>query len=179
LVLVLVGVLVTVPVASAEGRGPCAHARSSIVAATQRQLDRAVLCLVNRRRRQIGLPRLKASGQLDRSAQSWTDFMVDHGDFSHGPNFGQRLTAVGFHWSRAGENIATGFPTAGSVVSAWMRSPGHCRNILAPTFAELGVGVSRRGIGDARGGTWTQDFGLRIGARAPSVNRGPADGCPY
>jgi uncharacterized protein YkwD len=175
----LVGLLVAVPAASADGRGHCAHARAPIAAATHRQLDRAVLCLVNRRRRRFGLPRLKPSGQLDRSAQGWTDFMVDRGDFSHGSNFGQRLTAVGFRWSRAGENIATGFPTSGSVLSGWMRSPGHCRNILAPTFADLGVGVSGRGIGDAGSGTWTQDFGLRIGARAPSDRWGPADGCPY
>jgi uncharacterized protein YkwD len=175
----LVGLLVAVPAASADGRGHCAHARAPIAAATRGQLDRAVLCLVNRRRRAFGLPRLRPNGQLDRSAQRWTDFMVDHGDFSHGSNFGQRLTAAGFRWSRAGENIATGFPTAASVLSGWMRSPGHCRNILAPTFADLGVGVSGRGIGDAGSGTWTQDFGLRIGARAPSGRWGPADGCPY
>jgi uncharacterized protein YkwD len=170
---------VSAPAAPAHGRGACLHARTPIAAATHRHLQRAVICLVNRRRRSFGLPRLTLSRQLDRSAQGWTDFMVDHDQFTHGSNLGQRLTAVGFHWSRAGENIATGFPTAGSVVGAWMRSPGHCRNILAPAFADLGVGVSPRGIGDAGSGTWTQDFGLRAGQRAPSGKWGPADGCPY
>jgi uncharacterized protein YkwD len=178
-VLVLVGLLVAAPAVSARGRGHCEHARTPIVAATHGELDRAVVCLVNRRRRGFGLPPLKPSPRLDRSAQGWTDFMVAHGDFSHGSNFGKRLTAVGFHWSRAGENIATGFPTAASVIRAWMASAGHCRNILAPTFGDLGVGVSARGIGDAGSGTWTQDFGLRLGARAPSGDWGPADGCPY
>ena len=156
-----------------------ASTRDPIAAATHGQLDRTVICLVNRRRREFALPPLKPSSRLDRSAQGWTDYMVARGDFSHGSNFGQRLSAVRFHWSQAGENIATGFPTAASVMGAWMRSRGHCRNILAPTFADLGVGVSQRGIGDAGSGTWSQDFGLRVGTRAPSGDWRPADRCPY
>ena len=64
-------------------RGHCRHARTPIVAATHRQLDRAVICLVNRQRRKFGLPRLRQSRRLDRSAQDWTNFMVSHDDFSH------------------------------------------------------------------------------------------------
>ena len=100
--------------------------------------------------------------------------MVSHDDFSHGSNFAGRITAAGFDWSTAGENIASGFPTAASVVRAWMGSEGHCRNILRPTFRNIGVGVSRSGIGRIRHGTWTEDFGLRAGSRAPSGELGPS-----
>jgi uncharacterized protein YkwD len=106
--------------------------------------------------------------------------MVRHGLFSHGANFSGRISAVGFNWSSVGENIATGFRTPAAVVRGWMGSPGHCRNILTPTFLDLGVGVSKRGVPGAGGaGTWTQDFGLPMSASAPSGNWGPADGCPY
>ena len=50
--------------ASAHAGGHCRHARTPIVAATHRQLDRAVICLVNRQRRNFGLPRLRQSRRL-------------------------------------------------------------------------------------------------------------------
>jgi uncharacterized protein YkwD len=164
---------------AASARG-CAHAHSSVFGASHRQLGRAVVCLVNAQRRERGLPGLHASGRLDRSAQRWTDFMVGHDEFTHGPNFAARITAAGFAWSTAGENIATGFPTPASVVSGWMASDGHCRNILTPLYRSVGTGVSASGIpGFGSSGTWTEDFGLHRGARAPSHDWAPADGCPY
>jgi uncharacterized protein YkwD len=106
--------------------------------------------------------------------------MVRDESFSHGADFASRISAVGFSWSRAGENIASGFETPAAVVHAWMGSTGHCENILSPSFADVGTGVSRRGIaGAGSAGTWTQDFALPMGHRAPSGNSGPASGCPY
>lgn len=165
------------PIASAHG---CAHTHSTVFSASSRQLRRAVACLVNRQRAERGLPRLRVNGHLNRSAQSWTNVMVDDSEFSHGSNFAGRISAAGYDWSTAGENIATGFATPASVVNAWMGDVGHCRNILTPTFAAVGTGVSRSGVpGYASLGTWTQDFGLWMGNRPPSSNWGPADGCPY
>ena len=54
-----------------------------------------------------------------------------------------------------------------------MGSEGHCRNILRPTFRNIGVGVSRSGIGRIRHGTWTQDFGLLGGQPASVAELGP------
>ena len=90
----------------------------------------------------------------------------------------ERISAVGFHWSQAGENIATGFPTPYSVVAGWMRSTGHCKNILDPAFRDVGTGVNAHAT-VASNGTWTQDFGLLVGQRPASGNRAPAAGCPY
>jgi uncharacterized protein YkwD len=165
--------------ASAHMRGQCRHADTPIARATHRQLGRAVVCLVNWQRRRFGLPRLRENSRLDHSAQRWTNFMVAHRDFSHGSNFAGRITAAGFDWSSAGENIASGFSTAFSVVGAWMHSAGHCRNILSPTFRNIGVGVNSGGAARYMHGTWTEDFGLWSGAQPPSDNSGPADGCPH
>jgi uncharacterized protein YkwD len=167
------------PAATAQARG-CADAHTRIADASRRALQHAVVCLINRQRARHHLPRLHASRRLNRSAQGWTNTMVREGSFGHGSDFASRITAVGFHWSMAGENIATGFVTPAAVVRAWMASAGHCENILSPSFADVGTGVSRRGIAGAGSyGTWTQDFALPMGHRPPSGNSGPASGCPY
>jgi uncharacterized protein YkwD len=144
----------------------------------------AVLCLLNRQRASHHLPALHELRRLDRSAQGWTNSMVSSGSFAHARNGSDpaaRITAAGYAWSSIGENIATGFPTPRAVVSAWMSSPGHCRNILAPNFTDIGIGVSPHPVGGAASGpaTWTEDFGRPMGEAAPSGNWGPADGCPY
>jgi uncharacterized protein YkwD len=176
------------PAAVAEARAhsahvarACAHAGTPATRATITQLRNAVVCLINEQRAAHHLPALHASRRLDRSAQGWTNRMVATGDFSHGSDFSARISAVGFVWSAAGENIATGYLTPRSVVSAWMASTGHCQNILSPSYSEVGTGVSRRpvsGFGSTPA-TWTQDFALPMGHYSPSGNWGPADGCPY
>ena len=159
----------------------CAFSHSPIASATRPQLQRAVVCLVNEQRRRYGLPPLRENARLNRSAQGWTNAMVADHAFTHGADFGARISAVGFDWSNIGENIATGFPTPASVVSAWMQSTGHCQNILNPTWRYVGTGVDDRMIAgySSQAGTWTQDFGLWMGQSAPSGSWGPADGCPY
>jgi uncharacterized protein YkwD len=105
--------------------------------------------------------------------------MVTRHWFTHGSDFAGRITAAGFRWSQAGENIATGYRTPSSVVRGWMASTDHCQNILDPSYRAVGTGVSRGAAIPSDPGTWTQDFGLRMGQRPASHNTAPADGCPY
>ena len=107
--------------------------------------------------------------------------MVASGQFTHGQNFAGRITAAGFHWSWAGENIATGYPSPAAVMAGWMASPGHCRNILSPSFSAIGIGMVPRPVGGFASGpaTWTQDFALPVSKAAPSHRVGPQNGCPY
>ncbi|MGH2895978.1 MAG: CAP domain-containing protein [Solirubrobacteraceae bacterium] len=180
MVAMLVASLSFASVAAARTRG-CAAAHRSIARASRDQLQRAVVCLINRQRRGRGLPGLRENSRLNRSAQGWTNVMVTHRDFSHGADFAARISAVGFDWSNVGENIATGFSTPTAVVRAWMASKGHCQNILNPVYRYVGTGVSDDSISgySTLAGTWTQDFGLLMGQHAASGNWGPAEGCPY
>jgi uncharacterized protein YkwD len=159
----------------------CKDANVSARIAPVQAMRTAVICLVNRERRAHHLPLLRQSRGLDRSAQRWTRTMVQDDVFSHGANFATRITRTGVQWAAAGENIATGFATPREVVDAWMASPGHCRNILDPEFRLVGVGADPHPIrGWASGpATWTEEFALQAGARPPSGNWGPANGCPY
>ncbi len=164
----------------AQPAAACAGAHTRISAAPPSEMRAAVVCLINLERTSRRLPGLHANARLDRSAQGWTNAMVRVHDFTHGANFASRISAVGFRWSTAGENIAAGFSTPAAVVRAWMASPGHCANILSPSFLEVGTGVRWTSVSGAGGpGTWTQDFGLPLGARTPSGNTGPANRCPY
>jgi uncharacterized protein YkwD len=159
----------------------CTHADASVGTVPLATLRTAVLCLTNEERRAHGLPNLTRSARLDRVAQHWTQAMVASRALSHGTNFALRINAGGYDWRAAGENIATGYRTPQSVVDAWMASPGHCRNILSPTFRDMGTGViaASAGSGPMRPGTWTVDFGLKMGRSSPSRRSGPQSGCPY
>jgi uncharacterized protein YkwD len=68
------------------------------------------------------------------------------------------MTAAGFVYSLAAENIAAGQSTAAAVMAAWMASPGHQANIVDCRFTEIGVGLVNR-PGTPYGVYWTQEFG--------------------
>ena len=179
-VAVLVASLSFVSIAAAHAHG-CANAHSTIRHASRAELQRSVVCVINRERHSHGLPALHENSRLNRSAQGWTNVMVTHRDFSHGADFAARISAVGFDWSNVGENIATGYATPSTVVKAWMASTGHCQNILNPMYRYVGTGVSDNSISgySTLAGTWTQDFGLLMGQHPASGNWGPAERCPY
>ena len=173
----------TVPAGAVAAQLPrtCPNATTPAVSASVGAMRTAVVCLINKQRVSRGLPVLHESSLLDLSAQTWTNVMVLTGLFSHGTNFAARITKVGFAWSAAGENIATGFATPNDVVKAWMASKDHCQNILDPVYLDVGTGVSNHPVGVWANApsTWTQDFALPLGTAAPSSNHGPANGCPY
>lgn len=161
--------------------GGCAYADITATSAPISEMRAAVVCLINQQRASHGLPALKVSSKLNTSAQRWNQWMVSTGNFTHGSNFAARISAVGFDWQTAGENIATGFATPRDVVNAWMASPDHCRNILDPSFRNIGTGVSPAVVGTwaTQPSTWTNDFGLLMSQNAPSNNTAAQNGCPY
>ncbi|MDQ6776493.1 MAG: CAP domain-containing protein [Actinomycetota bacterium] len=162
----------------------CANATVAATSASAQVMRDAVLCLVNFERARYHLPTLRPARELTASAQRYTVEMVRRRFFSHtapnGSTPGARIAANGYRWSWAGENIASGYPTPLAVVTGWMHSQGHCYNMLAPAFRNIGVGVSPHAAGGASvPSTWTQDFGLPIGQQPPSSNWGPANSCPH
>ena len=166
---------------ASAGAATCANANVPAARAAASTMRAAVVCLVNQQRRLHHLPVLHVSARLNTSAQNWTNTMVRTGVFSHGANFAGRISAVGYNWQTAGENIATGFSTPRSVVNAWMASADHCRNILDPSFRDVGTGETPQTVGGwaTQPATWTQDFGRLMSQGAASHNAGPQNGCPY
>jgi uncharacterized protein YkwD len=147
------------------------NAAGTTVAAkyTVRTFEAEVLRLVNEARgtaRKCGSTRYKATGPLRwdstlaKVATSHSKDMADHDYFSHDSRNGkspfQRMKKAGYRYTSAGENIAAGFRSPASVVKAWLKSPGHCKNVMNRSYDELGVGFA---TGGTYGTYWTQDFG--------------------
>lgn len=127
------------------------------------QLDQGVLSfeaevvrLVNAIRRESGLGELGLNWELSRVARYKSQDMADNFYFSHtSPTYGspfQMIRAFGLTYRTAGENIAYGYPTPQAVVNSWMNSEGHRKNILNPSFTQIGVGYV------SQGNHWTQMF---------------------
>jgi uncharacterized protein YkwD len=70
-----------------------------------------------------------------------------------------RATRAGYRWARVGENIASGQRTPEEAVASWLDSPGHCANIMNPTFTEMGAAYAINPQNRNRTVYWTQVFG--------------------
>lgn len=92
-------------------------------------------------------------------ARMHSEDMAARGFFDHynpdGESPFDRMGNYGIKFRAAGENIAAGQSTPGSVMDSWMNSPGHMANILSSSFGKIGIGI-------ATGGSyriyWTQCF---------------------
>ncbi|WP_375280409.1 CAP domain-containing protein [Pseudooctadecabacter sp.] len=103
----------------------------------------SVMSFLNAARAQNGLPPVSEDRRLSQSAQRHAQDMQANGFFAHtgsnGSSFSDRARAAGYTCAR-NENIANGQRTAEGVVTAWMNSPGHRRNLLASNVTEFGIG---------------------------------------
>ena len=109
--------------------------------------------LVNVERAKAGLPALTLDAAASQAAQVRAAEIRT--SFSHtrpsGKNCFTALAEAGVNYRAAGENIASGQKTPEEVVTAWMNSEGHRKNILSPNFTGIGVGY-------LEGNYWTQFF---------------------
>lgn len=124
--------------------------------------EKKILKLTNKQRVKHSCRPLKQNGKLRKAAVKHSKLMAAADTLSHQlpgeASLGNRITAAGYrNWRGVAENIAYGYPTPKSMVTAWMNSPGHRRNILNCTYRDLGVGVKLKD-----GIPWaTQDFGRK------------------
>jgi len=100
--------------------------------------------LVNAKRRSIGCAELKWDSRVAEIAFDHSADMVSRHFFSHtnpdqkGPS--ERLQESKLGFSSAAENLARYAKTAREAYEAWLRSPGHRRNMLDNRFTRHGVG---------------------------------------
>jgi len=103
--------------------------------------------MVNYQREQAGVPALSSSSALFSAARNHSQDMATNNFFSHTGSNGSspfdRMSAAGFSYSAAAENIYAGNGSnnsASAAVSGWMGSEGHRQNMLNPTYTYAGVG---------------------------------------
>ena len=175
LALVLVSLLCTVPAAPAAAK-PCANQNLMPSQDNIPQIRSATLCLINKERTRRGRRALRASGHLRNAAQSYSEQMVRESFFDHVTPGGTTLLSrirrtTGYLVDAVryslGENLAWGsgeLATPRQTVIAWMRSPGHRRNMLDKRFRHVGVGVAIGAPTNVDGmpaATYTTEFGRR------------------
>ncbi|MEG3955581.1 CAP domain-containing protein [Microcoleus sp. herbarium2] len=136
-----------------------------------------VLELTNIERSKLSLSPLTFNTQLLNTATTHSQNMALQDFFSHtgkdGSSLGSRISATGYQFSAAAENIAAGSSTPEQVVSLWMNSSGHRANILNPNLKE--IGISYYFLAEDTGSVnfnhyWTQVFATSLDG---SVNPAP------
>lgn len=157
---------------AAGASASCEGVNATPAVASEGQLAESSVCLLNEARSNRGLRKLRVNGRLSQAARSHTSDMVRRHYFAHvsrsGHDVVDRLRATGYirpstSWI-VGENLAWGtgrLSTPLNIFRAWMRSPGHRRNILTARFREIGIGVALQAParGNRLGATYTTTFG--------------------
>ena len=109
------------------------------------------------------VPALTWNTNLQLSALGHAQDMARNKYFSHvsknGAKIKERITAAGYTYEgfqsfTIGENIAFNQRTIREVMEGWLNSPSHCKNIMSPSFQEVGIAMQNY--------YWVQDFGARI-----------------
>jgi uncharacterized protein YkwD len=104
-------------------------------------------------------PPLKRSARLNGAARRWAQYMLRTGKFAQslgGSTFVKRIFAV-CGATPVAENLS-GNRSARDAVRRLLRSPGHCRNIMNPSYRYIGIG---KAVGGRYGAYWVQNFAGR------------------
>lgn len=106
----------------------------------------AMVTYTNEARATEQLPPLIRNSVLDLAAQKKAADMIAKGYFAHYSPEGVApwhwLSEAGYRYDTAGENLAIDFHDSKDVVTAWMNSPGHRKNIMKQKYAEIGMAVA-------------------------------------
>jgi uncharacterized protein YkwD len=162
--------------ASTDNTTACPGAQARPGNLDKQRARRAIVCLINHRRKRHGLGSLSRDPRLQRSAQRHNRRMYGTGCWAHQcpgeASLEDRVREVGYvhsglsRWFVA-ENLAYGAHSSGTparLVDAWMHSPGHRHAILTGELRDVGVGFNRGTPGSKRirGSLITADFGVRV-----------------
>ncbi len=106
----------------------------------------ALLYSVNTVREQNGLPSLMMNEKLIVAARLKAEDMKNNEYWAHinpktndtGWTFIQR---TGYHYTKAGENLAKDYQSVNGVIQGWLNSPKHKNVMLSKTYTETGIAV--------------------------------------
>ena len=104
-----------------------------------------LLTSTNQQRTAVDQSELTINPLLTAAAQAKAEDMAARNYWSHDTPDGQApwsfITAAGYNYELAGENLAYGFNGAEEAVAGWMNSPGHRANILNAGYQNVGFGI--------------------------------------
>ncbi len=140
-------------VAAAPSADPAATGVTTSAGCTTERnegFEAEVLSLINAQRAAFGLQALRLQPALSAAARTHSIDMGCNGLTGHigsdGSDWFARITAQGYAYGRAYENVYFGVPAYGGTPSGavtwWMNSKVHRDNILNPNITEIGVGYA-------------------------------------
>jgi len=150
----------------------------------------SLLASTNADRTLYSLPALSLNPDLDAAAQAKANDLVSKDYWAHNSPSGETpwdfITASGYQYQSAGENLAYGFRSASDVVVAWMNSAEHRANLLDPSYQNVGFGVASSPNYQGKGPqtvvvaeygqpTSTPTVSLAVQPQAPVVNSAPEE----
>ncbi len=105
-----------------------------------------LLSKTNQARQAAAETNLTIDQRLTAAAQAKADDMVSRNYWAHNTPDGKApwsfITASGYNYDLAGENLAYGFSGASEAVGGWMNSQEHRDNILNAGYQNVGFGVA-------------------------------------
>lgn len=136
--------------------------------------DENVVYLINKERVSRGINPLNVNDSLQNAANKKSADMINRNYFDHyayGLSPWMFIRNENYDYLYAGENLAMDFDTAEGMVSTWMASPSHRKNILNSDFTETGVGVVKGEFNDNSGQRETTMVTNIFATKRPAVIR--------
>jgi uncharacterized protein YkwD len=128
----------------------CANAQATIDEASVKQLRKALVCLINDKRRDRNRRKLDDNGKLTKAAKRHNNTMLRKDCWRHKckgePRLERRIRKTGYldgatRWFYA-ENFGCA-PTPRRMLRAWMRSTFHKNNILNRRYKDVGAAAAK------------------------------------
>lgn len=122
-----------------------------------------LLDATNATREKAGVAPLTLDQRLSRAAALKAQDMFAKGYWAHNSPEGNTpwefVTAAGYRYRVAGENLAKNFSVSNAVVDAWMASPTHRDNIMRVDYKDIGFAVVNGVLGGEETTLVVQMFG--------------------
>ena len=103
------------------------------------------LALINAARAKAGCAALVTEPHMHAAALAHAKDMAEKDYFSHtgkdGSTFATRVRRAGLNMGAGAENIAAGYKDPQKVVSIWLQSPGHRKNMLNCSYRRTGLAM--------------------------------------
>lgn len=129
----------------------------------------------NGERTSRGVNGLNLNSKLNQAAANKAAHMFANNYWAHNAPDGTTpwsfMTAAGYSYYTAGENLAKNFSTSAGVVNGWMDSPGHKANVLNSAFKDVGYAVMN---GTLQGQQTTLVVAMYAAPNAPAPAPKPA-----
>lgn len=104
-----------------------------------------LLASTNAKRAEVGLEPLVLDQRLSRAAALKAQDMFANNYWAHNSPNGKTpwefVSAAGYRYRVAGENLAKNFSVSSAVVDAWMASPTHKDNVMRKDYKDIGFAV--------------------------------------